>query len=97
MEQKIKYTSYVSNDTRREIYRLALRHLTPKQVKEIVGEHKKSFFWASRAKVSDEAIERLLQSLPNEAKIQVLELIERDLKDALSAVEKEIQYLKKPS
>lgn len=84
-----RYVFYLTNDLRRQIYNEALRYLSPQQIQSIIGEHKKTMFWKSRAKVSDEAIDKLLESLPDQVKLQILAVIEKDLKEALEAVQKE--------
>ncbi|ARM75257.1 hypothetical protein [Acidianus manzaensis] len=84
-----RYTFYISNDLRRQIYSEALKYLSPQQIRSIIGEQKKSMFWKSRSKVSDESIEKLIENLPLQVKLEVLSVIEKDLKEALDAIERE--------
>ncbi|AWR95255.1 hypothetical protein [Acidianus brierleyi] len=88
-----RYTFYMSNNIRRQVYNEALRYLSPEQIRQIVGEQKKTLFWKNRAKVSDEAVEKLLEHLPNQVKLEVLTVIENDLKEALDSIEREKKEL----
>lgn len=88
-----RYTFYMSNNIRRQVYNEALRYLSPDQIRQIVGEQKKTLFWKNRAKVSDEAVEKLLEHLPNQVKLEVLTVIENDLKEALDSIEREKKEL----
>lgn len=88
-----RYTFYMSNNIRRQVYNEALRYLSPDQIRQIVGEQKKTLFWKHRAKVSDEAVEKLLEHLPNQVKLEVLTVIENDLKEALDSIEREKKEL----
>ncbi|BDC17888.1 hypothetical protein [Acidianus sp. HS-5] len=90
-----RYTFYMSEDIRRQVYREALRYLSPEQVRQIVGEQKKTEFWKNRSKVSDEAVEKLLENLPAQVKLEILTVIEKDLKEALDSIEKEKKELEK--
>ncbi len=87
------YIHYISNNTRRIIYSEILKYINPKQVKEIIGEHQKSGFWQTRARVADDSIEKLLDRLPNDVKLRVLNLIEEDIKRALDSIEEEKKKL----
>ncbi len=84
-----RYTFYLSNNVRRQVYSEALRYLNPEKVREIVGEQKRTLFWKDRARVSDEAVEKLLESLPPQVKLEVLTVIEKDLREALNSIERE--------
>ncbi len=90
-----RYTFYMSNNIRRQVYNEALRYLSPDQVRQIVGEQKRTLFWKNRAKVSDEAVEKILEHLPNQVKLEILTVIENDLKEALNSIEREKKELEK--
>ncbi|MCI2415735.1 MAG: hypothetical protein MPF33_10935 [Candidatus Aramenus sp.] len=88
-----RYVFYMSNNVRRQIYSEALRYLPPDKIREIVGEQKRTMFWRSRARVSDDAIDKLIENLPPQAKLEILAVIEKDLKEALNSVEREMKEL----
>lgn len=87
----------MSNNIRRQVYDEALRYLTPEKVRQIVGEKKRTLFWRDRAKVSDEAVEKLLENLPPQVKLEVLTVIEKDLKEALDSIEREKREIENQS
>ncbi|AHC52564.1 hypothetical protein SUSAZ_08330 [Sulfolobus acidocaldarius SUSAZ] len=88
------YIPILSNETRRAIYSEVLKYLPPVRVKEIVGEHAKTYFWSSRAKISDETIEKLMQNLPTELKLRILDMIESEIKMVLEQIEDEKRKLR---
>jgi hypothetical protein len=79
----------ISNEVRREIVKMVLQTLGKIDIKGVMGEHSKIHFWNSRARVSDLVIRKLYEIVDNETKLKILEIIEKDLKEALELIERE--------